>query len=123
MLELSPLPKTWLVDIDGTLFRHNGHLTGTDIPLPGAASFMQAIPATDRIVLMTARSSAHEAATRAALLAAGIRFDLILFDLPAGERILINDAKPSGLQTAHAVTIPRDGGLPAFADMARIVDK
>jgi hypothetical protein len=123
MLELSPLPKTWLVDIDGTLFRHNGHLSGPDELLPGAAAFMGAIPPADRVVLLTARSSAHEAATRQALLAAGIRFDHILFDLPSGERVLINDAKPSGLQTAHAVNLVRDAGLPPYDGLVRVVDK
>jgi 23S rRNA G2445 N2-methylase RlmL len=38
----------------------------------------------------------------------GIRYDHIICNAPFGERILINDSKPSGLQTAVAVNIDRD---------------
>lgn len=27
-LTLSALPKTWLIDLDGVIFRHNSHLEG-----------------------------------------------------------------------------------------------
>ena len=40
-----------------------------------------------------------------------IRFDQIIYDLPFGERILINDAKPSGLKTAYSVNTVRDAGI------------
>ena len=123
MIELSRLPKTWLIDLDGTLFRHNGYLSGKHELLPGAAEFIRSIPATDHIVLTTARAREYEAATLRALQVAGIRYNQILFNLPHGERILINDAKPSGLQTAHAVNLTRDVGLPEFGELVRIVDK
>ena len=29
-LVLSTLPQTWLIDIDGTIFTHNGYLEGAD---------------------------------------------------------------------------------------------
>ena len=38
----------------------------------------------------------------------GIRYDEILFHMPMGERILVNDRKPSGLDMAVAVNIDRD---------------
>jgi ribonucleotide monophosphatase NagD (HAD superfamily) len=123
MLELSSLPKTWLIDIDGTLLRHNGYLSGKEEALPGALAFIKAIPSSDRIVLLTARPLEYETGTHQALQSAGIRYDQILFGLPTGERILINDAKPSGLQTAYAVNLVRDAGLPKFDECARIVDK
>jgi hypothetical protein len=34
-----------------------------------------------------------------------------LFGLPGGERVFINDRKPSGLPTAFAVSVVRDSGL------------
>ena len=37
-----------------------------------------------------------------------IRYDHIIFDLPYGERILVNDIKPGGLQTSIAVNTQRD---------------
>lgn len=112
---LSPLAHTWLIDVDGTIFAHNAHLAGEDAPLPGVRAFWDTIPAADRIILLTARAEGLRAATVAALEAAGLRFDDILFALPTGERILINDRKPSGLRTALAVDVQRDGGLESVA--------
>jgi len=40
-----------------------------------------------------------------------IRFDHIIFDLPYGERILINDIKKSGMLTAYAINKERDGAM------------
>ena len=34
-----------------------------------------------------------------------------LFEMPMGERILINDNKPSGLKCAYAITPERNHGL------------
>lgn len=38
----------------------------------------------------------------------GIRYNDIIYNAPYGERILINDKKPSGLLTAIAVNTDRD---------------
>lgn len=37
-----------------------------------------------------------------------IRYDHIIFDAPYGERIVVNDRKPSGLGMSVAVNIERD---------------
>ena len=37
-----------------------------------------------------------------------IRYDYLISDMPFGERILVNDRKPSGLDTAYAVNKDRD---------------
>ena len=37
-----------------------------------------------------------------------IRYDEILFNLPMGERIIVNDRKPSGLDMAVALNMERD---------------
>jgi hypothetical protein len=36
---------------------------------------------------------------------------LILFDLPTGERLLINDKKPDGTKTAYSININRNEGI------------
>ena len=41
----------------------------------------------------------------------GLRYDYLLCDMPMGERILVNDDKPSGLKTAYAVSKKRDEPL------------
>ncbi len=37
-----------------------------------------------------------------------IRYDEILFEMPMGERIVVNDRKPSGLDMAVALNMGRD---------------
>lgn len=111
-LRLSALPKTWIIDVDGVIVRHNGHLGPEgDRLLPGVREFWDRIPADDTIIVVSARKEHERAATLATLEGWGLRCSAALFGLPPGERILVNDAKPSGLVTAHAVSVPRDAGL------------
>lgn len=111
-LALSPLGHTWFLDLDGTLVSHNGHLAdGGDQLLPGALALVKEIPADDLVVIVTSRGEPHRAATEAFLVESGVRYDHIIFGAPFGERIVVNDAKPSGLQTAIAVNAVRDQGL------------
>lgn len=110
MLTLSPLPKTWILDVDGTLVVHNGYLTPEgDRLLPGVKSFFASIPSTDLVVLITARPEEHKEALVQFLKQEGIRFDCLILNAPTGERILVNDAKPSGLRTAYAYSATRNG--------------
>ena len=111
-LRLSTLPKTWVFDVDGTLVIHNGHLRPQgDELLPGVKEFFASLPAQDAVVLLTARKKELGPALEAFLTANGIRYDAILYGLPAGERILVNDCKPSGLLTAVAVNKKRNDAL------------
>ncbi len=108
---LSPLPHTWVLDLDGTLVRHNGYLAdGHDELLPGAAEFMASIPPQDYVIILTSRDERYRDATEAFLRGNGIRCDELLFGAPVGERILLNDRKPSGLTTAYAFGKTRDSG-------------
>jgi len=114
---LSALSHTWLIDLDGTVVVHNSHLTGSDQLLPGIQEFWKNIPDNDRIIILTSRSSSFSKTTISFLRAYSLRFDHIIFDLPHGERILINDTKPSGLQTAYALNLKRDSGMSNFTLM------
>ncbi len=106
---LSTLPHTWIFDIDGTLVKHNGYLTDEgDTLLEGAAEFLAGIPEKDMIILLTARPSSVRDITEKFLAEKNIRYDHIIFDAPVGERIVINDNKPSGLVMAYAVERIRD---------------
>ena len=108
-LTLSPLPHTWLIDIDGTILRHNGHkLDSRDTLLEGVSEFFASLPNDDKVILLTARSKSEVANLERFLMSHNIRFDEIISDLPFGERILINDTKPSGLKTAFAINKGRD---------------
>ena len=113
-IELSTLPKTWIFDLDGTLVVHNGHLEGTDVFLPGALDFLKNIDKEDTIVILTARPSEYSEKTIEGFEKLGIEIDHWIFDMPSGERILFNDEKPKGLQTAFSYCVRRNGGLTNF---------
>ncbi|MCD8039169.1 MAG: hypothetical protein LUE96_08810 [Lachnospiraceae bacterium] len=108
-LILSTLPKTWIFDLDGTLLKHNGYkLEGKDTVLTGAREYLDGLPGEDRIVILTSRTEEYREKTLCFLKENGIRYDEILFGMPLGERILINDRKPSGLDMAVAVNLDRN---------------
>jgi hypothetical protein len=113
-LHLSSLSKTWIFDLDGTLAVHNGYTTGKDIPLPGVKKMIGAIPTEDFILILTARKESERKSTEEFLSKNQIRYNHILFEIPVGERVMINDTKPSGLKTAYALNLKRDQGLEAL---------
>jgi len=110
-LVLSALPKLFMLDLDGVVLRHNGYLSGADALLPGAERFWRQIRPQDTVIALTARPESQRAATLSLLAEHDLRVDHAIFDLPTGERILLNDRKPSGLATAFAVNLARDEGL------------
>jgi hypothetical protein len=110
-LSLSRLAHTWFIDLDGTVLAHNGHLSGDERLLPGVLSFWETIPPGDTVILLSARKDSEREASLRFIRECGLRYDLALFDLPTGERVLINDRKPSGLPTAFSVNVQRDEGL------------
>lgn len=108
-LVLSTLPKTWVFDLDGTLLKHNGYkIDGMDTILPGALDYLNTIPLEDKIVIFTSRTDEYKQMTLDFLNENSIRYDEILFNMPMGERIIVNDRKPSGLDMSVAINIDRD---------------
>ena len=108
-LVLSTLPKTWVFDLDGTLLKHNGYkIDGFDTVLPGALEYLKTIPEEDKIVIFTSRTDEYKQMTLDFLKEQGIRYDEILFNMPMGERIIVNDRKPSGLDMSVALNMDRD---------------
>jgi len=121
--------KTWFIDIDGTIFKHRNNQQ-IDVSqekgeheeelLPGVKEFFKSIPENDEIVLVTARHKEHHPTTHQALQEYEIPCDAIIYDLPSGPRILINDIKPSEsednpdakeIDTAYAINVTRNEGL------------
>lgn len=108
-LVLSTLPKTWIFDLDGTILKHNGYkIDGRDRVLSGVKEYLENIPAEDKIVILTSRTDEYKKMTLDFLEEEMIRYDQILFNMPVGERIIVNDRKPSGLDMAVAVNVDRD---------------
>ena len=118
-LRLSPLPKTWIFDLDGTLVVHNGYLSGKDLLLPGVKELFDKIPEEDYVLILTARAENYLEQTENFLHQCGLRYNSILSGIPVGERILFNDCKPSGLPMAYAVNQKRDCGC----DLNFVIDK
>lgn len=108
-ITLSLLPHTWILDVDGTLVKHNGYkIDGKDSLLPGVKEFFAQIPAGDMIILLTSRTEEYKKSLEEFMLQNKLRFDHIICNAPVGERILINDDKPGGLLTAIAINKKRD---------------
>lgn len=108
-LVLSSLGHTWILDLDGTIVKHNGYkIDGFDTFLDGAKEFLDSIPEGDMIIFLTSRKETERERTEGFLAENGVRYAHLIFGVPYGERILMNDGKPSGLQTAVAVNGKRD---------------
>ena len=121
-LTLSTLGHTWLLDLDGTIVKHNGYkIDGRDSLLDGAKAFLESIPEGDKIIFLTSRKAEYKEQTEEFLKENAVRYDEILFDLPYGERILLNDKKESGMITGIAVNKERDSNeFPIVALNAEI---
>lgn len=111
-ISLSTLGHTWILDLDGTLVKHNGYKTdGFDTFLPGAEDFLGSIPAKDMVIFLTSRVEEYRDKTEKFLSDHGIRYDYLIFGVPFGERILVNDNKPGGLTMSIALCKKRDEGI------------
>lgn len=109
IISLSTLPKTWILDLDGTILKHNGYkIDGKDTLLQGAKEYLDSLPKEDKIIFITSRTEEYKEKTLEFLNSSGIRMDWILFGMPMGERIVVNDRKPSGLDMAVAINLERD---------------
>lgn len=116
---VSALGKTWVFDIDGTIVKHNGYIIdGEDTFLPGAKEFLRTIPVTDKVVFLTSRTEEYKEQTEKFFEESGVEYHAIVYGVPYGERILVNDRKPSGLDMAIAVNTTRD----VFMDVKFEVD-
>lgn len=112
MYEFSTLAKTWILDVDGTIVKHNGHLIdGYDTLLDGVKDFFDKIPPEDKIIILTGRKKEDMKKLKQFLKKHDIRYDFLIPEMPTGERILINDIKPNGLKMAFSYNKGRDEKL------------
>lgn len=105
--------ETIFVDLDGTLILFNLEPERvTDRIIMSTMKYLIKKKAEGHcIVCTTARSYKH---TMMAIVNAGIPldfFDHILYDLPMGKRILINDTKDINTPSADAMVLERDKGM------------
>lgn len=108
-IEMSALPKTWILDLDGTIVKHNGYkIDGEDSLLDGARGLLAQIREEDMVIFVTSRELQYKDLTEDFLRKNHIRFNHIIYEAPYGERVLVNDNKPSGLKMAYAIDSKRD---------------
>lgn len=108
-IKISQLGHTWILDLDGTIVKHNGYKTGgKDEFLPGALEFLRQIPDKDMIIFLTSRTLEYKEITEEFLKKNKVKYEQIIFGVPYGERILVNDNKPSGMKTGIAINTVRD---------------
>ena len=107
------LSHTWFIDLDGSIVKHNGYIVDKkDSLLDGVSVFFRNIPTKDIIIITTSRKKKFKKKTIEFLKKNKIRFNEIMFDLPYGERILINDIKPNQkLKTSISINLKRNYGL------------
>ena len=110
------LSHTWFIDLDGTILKHNGYINANkDTLLDGVKDFFKKIPSKDFIIITTSRDKKNSKKTLNFLKKMNIRFNKIIFALPYGERILLNDIKPkNNLKTAISINIKRNSGLKKY---------
>ena len=104
------LGHTWIVDIDGTIAEVNQHPYNNDTLLPGVKEMWAKIPKDDMIIIMTARHEDVKEKTLKFIDSHGLRYNQAIFGVHHGERIVVNDNKPGGLQTAIAWNVKRNKG-------------
>ena len=61
--------------------------------------------------MTTARRESLREKTKEDLSRLGIPYDTLIMGISKGQRIIINDKRPSGEETAFAINIKRDEGL------------
>ena len=111
-LEMSCLSKTWFFDVDGVLVKHNGYLNGGDQWLENSLEFLNSsrISPEDKVILTTSRQEKDLNFLIEELNNKGIKIYSVITGLPHGERIVVNDKKPSGLRTSFSISVDRDAG-------------
>jgi uncharacterized HAD superfamily protein len=111
------MKKTLFIDIDGTLVRHKGNLSNVYLEepelLPGVIDKLNKWNADGhKIILTTGRPESMRKITNEQLEKFGIFYDQLIMGLTRGERIVINDKKPSlDITTASAIQVNRNEGL------------
>jgi hypothetical protein len=111
------MKKTLFIDIDGVLIVHKGNLTSQILShpelIPGTIEKLNKWEADGhKIILTTGRKESIRDLTEKQLLSLGIFYDQLVMGLPRGERIVINDKKPTGDEkTARGIELQRNSGI------------
>ena len=108
-------PKTIICDIDGVLLEHRNQGLSSQLnasPLNGTIEKINEWDAKGyNIILMTGRKESLRLNTEKQLSDIGIFYDKLIMGIGGGPRIIINDNKPDGRETAFAFSLKRNHGI------------
>lgn len=110
-------PKTIFCDIDGTLVKHDPpSLTAKpDYKMEVLEGTIEKLMEWDKkgynIILTTGRKESLRKTTEEQLSSIGIFYDQLVMGIGGGDRIVVNDDKPDGRQTAFAINLERNKGI------------
>lgn len=111
------MKKTIFLDIDGTLVKHKNSLSKVLLEepeiLPGVIDKINQWDADGHIIILTTgRKESMRRITEEQLQKLGIFYSQLVMGLTRGERIIINDKKPTiDMKTASAIEVNRNEGL------------
>jgi hypothetical protein len=105
--------KTWFLDFDGTLVAQKSHHGDVDYILPGTKEFFaNTVKDDDFVIVTTAREGdVHKERIALFMKTHGLKCDMIICDIPSGPRVVVNDKKPDGSETAYSFNLERDSGI------------
>ena len=107
--------STIFIDLDGVLVLNSGQFTqpywGTTEGIADNIDVLNRLHDTGRVhvVITTARKESHREATLQQLEKCGVKYDSIIFGLPHGKRIVVNDYAPSNpFKSCDSINIRRN---------------
>jgi hypothetical protein len=110
-------PKCIFCDIDGTLVKHSppSQSSRSDHRLKLLDGTIDKLLEWDKngyyIILTTGRKESLRTVTEKQLSDVGIFYDQLIMGIGGGERVLINDKKPDGRESASCINLIRDKGI------------
>lgn len=114
-------PKTFFIDIDGTIVpypRYKGELDDkiksdkyVEDLLPGAKDFFNNLNENDVVIFTTGRQEKYRKLTERTLKHHNIKYKHLIMNLPIGKRYLINDTRNMLFQKSIAINLLRNKGF------------
>ena len=112
-------PRTFFIDIDGTIFpnstieeleKYSLNNTIQEL-LPGVKEFFQSLGENDVVVITTGRSERFRRITELNFKEHNIKYKHLIMSLPIGQRFLINDTPNMLYQKAIGINLLRNKGF------------
>ena len=109
-------PKTIFCDIDGTIWKHLGDVSlqnsVSNILLPNVKEAIRDWESKCyKIILTTGRKESLRSVTELELTRLGIVYDQLIMGIGGGSRVLINDLRANGDQSAFVYQPKRNEGI------------